>query len=102
LRIAFFFIASVSFLFRVVEPSIHILHHHHEDNEVCDDLDVHFHEKDESCSWSDASLLHLSWKNPAPELPKVAFIDLDFRVFSNKYFKSINTYFFLRGPPVIA
>lgn len=102
LRIAFFFIATISFLFRVVEPSIHILHHHHEENEVCDDLNVHFHEKEEECEWSDASILVLDWKKSAPQLPTLAFIDLEFRVFENDHFKSINTHCFLRGPPVIS
>lgn len=101
-RIAFFFIASVSFLFRVVEPSIHILHHHHEENEACDDLDVHFHENEEECTWSDASILVLDWKNSGPKLPRLAFIDLEYRVCDNNHFKSINTNCFSRGPPVIS
>lgn len=101
LRIAFFFIASVLFLFRVLEPSVHILHHHHEKSEVCDDLDVHFHDQEEECEWSDASILVLDWKNSSPKLPTLAFIDLEFPVFGNDHFKSINTHYFLRGPPVI-
>ena len=65
-------------------------------------MDVHFHENEEECEWSNASILVLDRKNPAPELPTLAFIDIEFRVFGNDYFKSINTYYFLRGPPVIS
>ena len=101
-RILFFFIASVSFLFRVVEPSIHILHHHHEESEACDDLDVHFHENEEECTWSDASILVMDWKNSGPKLPTLAFIDPEFRVLRNDHFKNINAHCFLRGPPVIS
>jgi hypothetical protein len=100
-RYAFFVVAFSTFLLRIVEPSIHLLHHHHEENIVCNDFDLHFHEAKESCSWSDASLLLSDFKNYFLELTQIVFEEKVFEVFNNEYFKGLNTHRYLRGPPVI-
>ena len=100
-RHLFFVVAFSTFLLRIVEPSIHLLHHHHEENIACNDFDIHFHETKESCSWSDASLLLSDWENHFLELPLIVFEERVFEVFNSDHFKSLNTHYYLRGPPVI-
>lgn len=100
-RFVFFIVVSSTFLFRIVEPSIHLLHHHHEEKTVCNDLDTHFHETKESCTWSDASLLLSDGGHHFLELPTLIFEEGVFEVFKSDHFKRLNTHRYLRGPPVI-
>jgi len=100
-RFTFFIVALSTFLLRIVEPSIHLLHHHHEENRVCNDFDIHFHEAKESCTWSDASLLLSDWKSQFSPESKIVFEERKFEELESHYFECINTHCYLRGPPVI-